>query len=152
MRPSSHGRFSLLAGHPEAKTMIERGSAVRGLARCRTIAPMSMLADEADQVDLGLRWAPGFSALGPAFFTELQPPPLPDPYWVGGSAHVAAELGLDPAWLQSNDGLAAWPRGVHAAQPILPPWLPPTDLAATLAEWVGATSAPPCGSGSPPPR
>ncbi|WP_444814890.1 protein adenylyltransferase SelO [Variovorax davisae] len=69
-----------------------------------------MLADEAEtaQVDLGLRWAPGFSALGPAFFTELQPRPLPDPYWVGGSARVAAELGLVPSWLESDEGLAAF--------------------------------------------
>lgn len=69
---------------------------------------MSMLADEADLVDLGLRWAPGFSALGPAFFTELQPRPLPDPYWVGRSARMAAELGLDPSWLHSDEGLAAF--------------------------------------------
>lgn len=69
---------------------------------------MSMLADEADLVDLGLRWAPGFSALGPAFFTELQPRPLPDPYWVGASARVAGDLGLDPSWLQSDEGLAAF--------------------------------------------
>jgi len=69
---------------------------------------MSMLADEADLVDLGLRWAPGFSELGPAFFTELQPRPLPDPYWVGRSARLASELGLDPSWLHSDEGLAAF--------------------------------------------
>ncbi|MGO4391561.1 YdiU family protein [Variovorax sp. M-6] len=69
---------------------------------------MSMLADEADLVDLGLRWAPGFSALGPAFYTELQPRPLPDPYWVGRSEGLARELGLDASWLHSDEGLAAF--------------------------------------------
>ncbi|MDM0013234.1 YdiU family protein [Variovorax sp. J22P168] len=69
---------------------------------------MSMLADEADLVAPGLRWAPGFSALGPAFLTELQPRPLPEPYWVGRSGSAARLLGLDDSWLQSDEGLAAF--------------------------------------------
>jgi uncharacterized protein YdiU (UPF0061 family) len=46
--------------------------------------------------------------LGPAFFTEVDPRPLPDPYWVGRSLGLARELGLDPAWLESAEGLAAF--------------------------------------------
>ncbi|MDL9997643.1 YdiU family protein [Variovorax sp. J22P240] len=76
---------------------------------------MSMLADEADVVDLGLRWTPGFSALGPGFFTELDPRPLPEPYWVGRSAAVARELGLDESWLYSAEGLAAFTGNVAIA-------------------------------------
>ncbi|MDM0107145.1 YdiU family protein [Variovorax sp. J22R24] len=76
---------------------------------------MSMLADEADVVDLGLRWAPGFSALGPKFFTELNPSPLPEPYWVGRSSAVARELGLDESWLHSAEGLAAFTGNVAIA-------------------------------------
>ena len=76
---------------------------------------MSMLADEADVVDLGLDWAPGFSTLGPAFFTEISPRPLPDPYWVGRSPALARELGLDPSWLHSPEGLAAFTGNVPVA-------------------------------------
>jgi len=46
---------------------------------------MSLLAEDTEAADLGLRWKPGFAALGPAFLTELRPTPLPDPYWVGRS-------------------------------------------------------------------
>jgi uncharacterized protein YdiU (UPF0061 family) len=63
---------------------------------------------DTEAVDLGLRWAPGFSGLGPAFLTELRPQPLPDPYWVGRSEAAARELGLDAAWLSSDDGLAVF--------------------------------------------
>ena len=46
-----------------------------------------------------------FAALGPRFFTELAPAPLPDPYWVGRSAALARELGLEPDWLASDEAL-----------------------------------------------
>ncbi|AVQ80276.1 MULTISPECIES: protein adenylyltransferase SelO [unclassified Variovorax] len=68
---------------------------------------MSLLAEDTPVADLGLRWKPGFSNLGPAFFTELRPTPLPDPYWVGRSEAVARELGLPPGWHESGDTLAA---------------------------------------------
>ncbi len=53
------------------------------------------------------RWRPGFAALGPAFYTELPPRPLPAPYWVGRSRGLARELGVDDAWLDSDDALQA---------------------------------------------
>ncbi|MGD9774234.1 protein adenylyltransferase SelO [Diaphorobacter sp.] len=53
-------------------------------------------------------WQPGFAALGPAFFTELRPTPLPDPHWVGTSADVGALLGLPPDWQQRGDALQAF--------------------------------------------
>jgi len=59
-------------------------------------------------LDLGLAWHNRFAALGEAFFTRLQPTPLPNPHWVGTSAAVADLLGLDSAWLQSPAGLAAF--------------------------------------------
>jgi uncharacterized protein YdiU (UPF0061 family) len=68
---------------------------------------MSLLAEDTEVADLGLRWKPGFATLGPAFFTELRPTPLPDPYWVGRSDAVARELGLPPDWHASNATLAA---------------------------------------------
>ena len=46
-----------------------------------------------------------FAALGPRFFTALAPAPLPDPYWVGRSAALARELGLEPDWLASDEAL-----------------------------------------------
>ena len=43
---------------------------------------------------LALR-ASGFAALGPGFYAAQAPTPLPAPYWVASSAHVARLLGLD---------------------------------------------------------
>ena len=53
-----------------------------------------------------LKWKPGFARLGPDFYTELQPSPLPSPYWVGRSQAVARELGLDDRWMESAEALA----------------------------------------------
>jgi uncharacterized protein YdiU (UPF0061 family) len=50
-------------------------------------------------------WTHGFATLGEAFFTELEPQPLPAPHWVAHSDRVAKELGLSPAWLQSEQTL-----------------------------------------------
>ena len=48
-----------------------------------------------------------FAALGPQFYTDLRPTPLPAPYWVGRSKPLARELGLDPEWLDSDRALQA---------------------------------------------
>ena len=56
-----------------------------------------------------LRLAPSaFARLGPRFFTALAPAPLPAPYWVGRSAALAREMGIDPDWLGSDDALQAF--------------------------------------------
>jgi uncharacterized protein YdiU (UPF0061 family) len=59
-------------------------------------------------LDLGLRWTHDFAALGPAFFTELAPTPLAQPYLVGLNAPFARELGLEPELLASPEGVAAF--------------------------------------------
>ena len=51
--------------------------------------------------DLGLLWDNSFAGLGPDFYTELSPQPLPAPYWVGKSLAVARDIGLPEAWLES---------------------------------------------------
>lgn len=58
--------------------------------------------------DIGLAWNHGFAALGPTFFTELHPTPLPSPHWVGTSPAVATLIGLDPRWLRSEPALQAF--------------------------------------------
>ncbi len=58
-------------------------------------------------LDIGLTWRNSFAQLGSAFYTSLAPEPVPAPYWVGRSAAVARELGLDAAWLDSPALLAA---------------------------------------------
>ncbi|AGU49716.1 hypothetical protein VAPA_1c26180 [Variovorax paradoxus B4] len=68
---------------------------------------MSLLAEDTAAADLGLRWKPGFGALGPAFLTQLRPTPLPDPYWVGHSEATARMLGLPADWRQSDGTLSA---------------------------------------------
>lgn len=81
---------------------------------------MSLLADEAQATGLGLRWKPGFHALGPAFFTELRPRPLPDPYWVGRSPSVARDLGMAPGALDTPEALQAFTGNllIEGSQPV----------------------------------
>ena len=55
----------------------------------------------------GLRWNHTFAGLGPDFYTELRPSPLPSPYWVGRNRALARELGLQSQWLESAEALAA---------------------------------------------
>ena len=58
-------------------------------------------------LDLGLAWTHAFHALGPAFYTELRPTPLPRAHGVALSERLARELGLDPATLTSAPGIEA---------------------------------------------
>ena len=52
--------------------------------------------------------SPGrFEALGPAFFTYLQPSPVSAPYWVATSASTAHWMGLNPDWLRCDEALQA---------------------------------------------
>ena len=54
-----------------------------------------------------LKWTHTFAALGPDFYTELEPRPLPSPYWIGRNRALARELGLQDQWLEAADTLAA---------------------------------------------
>lgn len=58
--------------------------------------------------ELGLAWHHGFAALGPDFYTELRPTPLPAPHWVGTSAAVAQLIGLPPEALRNDAALQAF--------------------------------------------
>jgi serine/tyrosine/threonine adenylyltransferase len=71
-------------------------------------------------LDLGLRWRNSFAALGPAFFTELQPRPLPAPYAVGVNAVLARELGIDPALLATPAAIEAFTGNlsIEGSQPL----------------------------------
>ena len=70
--------------------------------------PVDAVPELAPGLDIDLRWHNRFADLGDAFFTRLQPTPLPDPYWVGTSPSVAGLLGLDRAWLASPAALEAF--------------------------------------------
>jgi uncharacterized protein YdiU (UPF0061 family) len=67
-----------------------------------------LLDPPAAAAEASLAWQPGFATLGPAFFTELRPTPLPAPYLVSANLPLAQSLGLDPAWLASPDGVEAF--------------------------------------------
>jgi uncharacterized protein YdiU (UPF0061 family) len=71
-------------------------------------SPVDAVPELAPGLDIDLRWHNRFAGLGDAFFTRLQPTPLPDPYWVGTSPSVAGLLGLDRAWLASPAALEAF--------------------------------------------
>ncbi len=76
---------------------------------------MNKPADASLDADLGLTWRNGFAELGPAFFTELAPTPLPAPYWVGRSQAVARELGLPDTWQDSPAALEAFTGNLRIA-------------------------------------
>src|SRR4051794_30418914 len=59
-------------------------------------------------LDIGRRWQHDFHALGPAFFTELRPTPLPQPHLVSLNRRLAQALGLDPDLLSSPEAVAAF--------------------------------------------
>jgi len=58
---------------------------------------------DAAQVINALSFKHAFGELPVAFYTRLQPTPLPDPYLVGASASAAALIGLDVAVLSTSD-------------------------------------------------
>ncbi|MEY2801172.1 MAG: hypothetical protein RL513_756 [Pseudomonadota bacterium] len=57
--------------------------------------------------DLGLHWMHRYAQLGPEFYTELRPTPLPAPHPVAVSERLAREIGLDPARLAEPRVVAA---------------------------------------------
>ncbi|AMO25672.1 hypothetical protein UC35_22475 [Ramlibacter tataouinensis] len=59
-------------------------------------------------MDIAAAWPNSLAALGPAFYTELAPTPLPDPYLVGINPSLAAALGLDAQRLASRAGVEAF--------------------------------------------
>ncbi len=65
-------------------------------------------------------WTHRFASLGPTFFTALQPTPLPAPHWVGTSEALGRELGIDPAWMRSDEALQVFTgnRVLPAMQPL----------------------------------
>ena len=72
---------------------------------------MTLAADttssELNPAQTTLPWVHSFAGLGPDFYTELQPRPLPSPYWVGRNRALARELGLEENWLDSAETLEA---------------------------------------------
>lgn len=68
----------------------------------------------------GLAWNNRFAALGRDFFTELQPTPLPSPYWVDRNQALARELGLDQHWFASQQSLDVFTgnRVAQGSQPL----------------------------------
>jgi serine/tyrosine/threonine adenylyltransferase len=69
---------------------------------------MSDAIDAPARLELGLPWHNSFAALGPAFFTELRPTPLPAPVLVCANDALAAQLGIDPALVASPEGVQAF--------------------------------------------
>lgn len=68
---------------------------------------MTFSAPEAETFETGLTWTGGFGRLGEDFSVNLQPTPLPAPYWVGRSDSVAQLLGLNAHWGDDPDWLNA---------------------------------------------
>jgi serine/tyrosine/threonine adenylyltransferase len=66
------------------------------------------LAEAGPALELGPAWQHRFAQLGPAFFTELRPTPLPEPHLVSLNRRLAGELGLDADRLASPDAVAAF--------------------------------------------
>ena len=58
-------------------------------------------------LDAHLTWQNRFAQLGSAFYTRLQPQPLPDPVWISRNQALARELGLEESWFASQGTLQA---------------------------------------------
>jgi uncharacterized protein YdiU (UPF0061 family) len=69
---------------------------------------MTAVLDTPAVLDLGIDWRNSFAALGPSYYTELSPMPLPEPTLVGLNAALARELGLDANLLASGAGTGAF--------------------------------------------
>jgi uncharacterized protein YdiU (UPF0061 family) len=69
---------------------------------------MTDVADSNRVLDLGATWLHSVARLGPAYFTELPPTPLPSPRLVALNEPLARELGLDPALIASPEGVEAF--------------------------------------------
>ncbi|MDP2819511.1 MAG: YdiU family protein [Polaromonas sp.] len=67
----------------------------------------------------GPAWNNRFAALGPDFFTALQPTPLQTPYWIGRNEALARELGLLEPWFSSQESLELF-TGNKVAQGLQP--------------------------------
>ncbi|MDO9400060.1 MAG: YdiU family protein [Polaromonas sp.] len=79
------------------------------------LAPTLATVSEKLNLASPLKWAKRFARLGPDFYTERQPSPLPSPYWVSRNQAMARELGLDPAWFESQAALALFTGNLVAA-------------------------------------
>ena len=77
-------------------------------------------SDPLDRAEPGPKWGNSFARLGPGFYTELQPTPLPSPYWVSRSQALARELGLADQWLESAEALEVLTgnRGMAGSRPL----------------------------------
>ena len=69
--------------------------------------PIAPLTSSTIKTSTELQWNNSFSHLPNNFFTRLTPDALPAPYWVGRSMQAARMLGLDAAWLSSDEALQA---------------------------------------------
>ena len=73
-----------------------------------------------EALDIGLPWHHRFAELGPAFFTDTPPTPLPQPRLVALNEGLAESLGLSAALLREDAAVSAfsgsWPLG--GARPI----------------------------------
>jgi uncharacterized protein YdiU (UPF0061 family) len=71
-------------------------------------------------LDLALPWRHRFADLGPAFFTELPPTPLPEPHLVSLNAPLARALGLDPERLRQDEAVRAFSGSlaIEGARPL----------------------------------
>jgi uncharacterized protein YdiU (UPF0061 family) len=59
-------------------------------------------------LEFGRAWRHGFAGLGPGFYTELQPTPLPGAHLVSMNTALAAELGLDAVALSGEEAVEAF--------------------------------------------
>lgn len=72
-------------------------------------------AEAAADLELGPAWRHAFAALGPSFYTELRPTPLPGAHLVSLNGRLASELGLDASVLAGEAGVEAFTGNLSLA-------------------------------------
>jgi len=73
-----------------------------------------------EALDVGLAWPHRFAELGPDFFTDTPPTPLPQPRLVALNEGLAQALGLAPQRLREQDAVEAFSgsRPIEGARPL----------------------------------
>ena len=55
-----------------------------------------------------MNWINRFAELGPGYSTKVLPSPVPQAFWVSRNFELSEALGLPPAWLMGDEGLAVF--------------------------------------------
>ncbi len=101
-------------------TVLQRGKTLRNLGRPPLADNSAMSNPSLSPEPLAIRWDSRFHTLGPAFFSQVAPQGMPEPYWVAQSSQAAELLSWGREELAQEEMLQALAGNslLEDAQPI----------------------------------